>query len=258
MSEKLRRSLNDFWPIFIAAHLDRRNQYLHVAGTIFMFSNLACFALTGKLLHLGLALCGYLPSWIGHLVFEKNVPPTMRNPIVAGLCELKMVALMVAGELENEVERLFGSPDAAPGSKCILSVEEERIYQEALRYRIRENVQAHPFGEDYWKIFLMKHQNPLCVIIHVVAMIYLYALVAYILLSGRYELIVAIPLTQVMGLMSHALFERNHIDFEDAIFSPRAFLCLNRMLFLVLTGQYFSKARAAAFELYSITSSQAS
>lgn len=251
MSERLRRNLNEFWPIFIAAHLDRRNQYLHVAGTIFMFSNLALLALTGKLLYLGLAFCGYLPSWIGHLVIEKNAPPTMRNPIVAGLCELKMVALMAAGELDYEVERLFGSPRPAPGSKCILSAEEERLYQESLRYRIREDISNHPFGEDYWKIFLMKHQNPACVMVHVAAMVYLYALLAYVAATGNYPLLVAIPLTQFAGLLSHALFERNHIDFEDAIFSPRAFLCLNRMLILVLTGRYFPRARETAFALHS-------
>jgi hypothetical protein len=246
---RLRQSVNDFWPVFIAAHLNPTNQKLHVFGTIFMFSNFGLFALTGHGLHIALAFCGYAPSWIGHLVFEKNVPPTMRNPIVAGLCELKMVALIAAGELENEQERLFGSRHPKSGSKCIVSSEQERAYQETLRYRIREGLPSHPFDGDYWKIFLMKHQSTSCVAIHVAAMIYFYCLLAWIAYSGRYQLIVAIPLTQLVGLASHALFERNHIDFEDAIFSPRAFGCLNRMLFLVLTGRYFTEARKAASEL---------
>ena len=245
--EKLRHAVNDFWPVFIAAHLHPKTQLMHAVGTIWMFSNFGVFAITGRPLFLLLAFFGYSPSWISHLVFEKNVPPTLRSPLVAGLCELKMVGLMIAGELRPELRRLFGTESPAPGSPCLVSLEDERDYQNAIRYRIRASIPSHPFS-DYWKIFLMKHQNPLCVGLHAAAMVYFYALLVYIISSGRYSLLLAIPLTQMIGLASHALFERNHIDFEDAIFSYRAFFCLNRMLALLMVGRYFATARAASQE----------
>lgn len=245
--ETLRRAINDFWPVFIAAHLHPKTQLMHGLGTIWMFSNFGLFAVTGRPLFLLLAFFGYTPSWISHFVFEKNIPPTLRNPLVAGLCELKMVGLMVADELKPELRRLFGTEAPAPGSPCLVSIEDERAYQESIRYRIRAALPTHPFS-DYWKIFLMKHQSPICVGLHAAAMIYLYGLLAYTFTSGRYSLLFAVPLTQLIGLASHALFERNHIDFEDAIFSYRAFLCLNRMLALLLVGRYFVAARAAAQE----------
>jgi hypothetical protein len=69
-------------------------------------------------------------------------------------------------------------------------------------------------------------------------MIYLYTLIAYSFYSGRWALLFLIPLSQIAGLIAHATVERSHIDFEDAIFSPRAFSCLNRMMLLCLTGRY--------------------
>ena len=245
-SEKLRRDLNTFWPNFIAAHLDRRNQFLHCAGTVILFSNLGLFGLTGLWYFLPLSLVGYMPSWIGHLVFEKNLPPTLQTPIIAGLCELKMFAMICAGQMDDELVRLFGEKRPKPGAALQITVDEELAYQEALRFRIRESLPTHPFGENYWQIFLMKHQTVACVSMHIVAMLYLYALLGYVAWTGKLHLLVLVPVTQAIGLVSHAMFERNHIDFEDAIFSPRAFACLNRMLFLVIIGRYFDEVRRTA------------
>ncbi len=244
-SEKMRLQLNRFWPVFIAAHLDRRNQRLHCLGTFILFGCLGCFGLTGLWYFLPLSLLGYVPSWVGHLVFEKNLPPTLQTPIIAGFCELKMFALVLAGQMDHELLRLFGATHPTPGSACLVPLEDELTYQESLRFQIRKSISRHPFGQDYWQIFLMKHQSVPCVTIHVAAMFYFYMLLGYVVWSRQFHLIALIPVTQIIGLVSHALFERNHIDFEDAIFSPRAFLCLNKMLFLVLTGRYFSEARKA-------------
>ncbi len=248
--EKLRAQVIDFWPIFIAAHLDKRTQKMHVFGTFFMFCNLTLFGLTARPLFLVLAPMGYIPSWLGHLLFEKNIPPTFKaNPIVPGLCELKMVGLIMAGELRAELVRLFGQAEPFPGTPLIKPVYFERSYQEFLRFKIRDDIPSHPFEEDYWKIFLMKHQTIGCVSFHVFAMLYLYAILATVVFTGQFHLLALIPLTQIIGLISHGIFERNHIDFEDAIFSPRAFTCLNRMLFLFLTGQYFDEVKKTALIL---------
>jgi hypothetical protein len=65
------------------------------------------------------------------------------------------------------------------------------------------------------------------------------------IVTQQWSLLFLVPLAPLSGLVSHALFERNHIDFEDALFSPRAFICLQRMTFGVLTGRYWRQVKEA-------------
>jgi hypothetical protein len=241
---ELRKKFAGFWPLFISTHLHPWTRRFHAFGNSLMAAMFLTFALTGHWLFFGLAFLGYVPSWIGHFVFEKNVPVTIKSPYLSAFSDLKMIGLMASGELDDELLRLFGTKTPAVGAPILVSPEDEQIYQEKLRYRIRAEIDAHPFT-NYWDIFLLKHQRPLNIWIHVLAMIYLYALIAYVFVSGHWAYLVLIPLSQIAGLISHATFERNHIDFEDALFSPRAFLCLNRMMLLVLTGRYGAEARRA-------------
>jgi succinate dehydrogenase/fumarate reductase cytochrome b subunit len=60
-------------------------------------------------------------------------------------------------------------------------------------------------------------------------------------------LLALLPLSQFTGLVGHRLFERTPIDRQDAIFSLRATLSLNRMMLALLRGRYFLEvARAKA------------
>ncbi len=231
---------HEFWPLFIGTHLNPWNRRFHAFGVIVMFTFFAVFATTGRWGFLLAGFAGYAPSWIGHFLFEGNVPVTIKNPLLSALCDLKMMGMMASGELSAELFRLFGSRSPTPGTPCRVSLENEVAYQEALRYKIGAEIPSHPFT-DYWDIFLLKHQNAVNVWVHVLAMLYLYGLLAYVALSGRYSLLIALPLSQLAGLISHALVERTHIDFQDAIFSPRAFFSLNRMMVLVLTSRYWTE-----------------
>jgi len=234
----LRDKFTDFWPIFLAAHLSPWNRRLHALGNLTMLIGFVLFAVTGRWVFFAAAFAGYLPSWTGHLLFEGKAPPTLRVPVTSAFCDLKMIGLMLSGTLAAEIERLFGAQDAPPGSPMIVTPAEERAFQAQLRNRIRAGVAQHPFV-DYWDIFLLKHQRPVNIWIHVGAMVYLYALVVAAILTRRPEILLLTPLAQISGLISHAVFERNHIDFEDAIFSTRAFGCLNRMMVTALTGTYW-------------------
>jgi hypothetical protein len=55
--------------------------------------------------------------------------------------------------------------------------------------------------------------------------------------------LLALPLSQLIGLLGHALFERSHIDRQDAAFSFRASASLNWMFWRVVTGRYFADVR---------------
>lgn len=105
------------------------------------------------------------------------------------------------------------------------------------RNQISQHIPDHPFT-DYWDIFVLKHQHPINILLHIVGILFFYGLLltAWQLQNGW--LLLALPLTQLIGLLGHLCFERSHIDFQDAIFSWRASYCLGKLLLRVLLGKY--------------------
>jgi hypothetical protein len=96
----------EFWPVYLAAHADPRNRALHYTGTLGAFGCAAAALGTGAWLWLLAApLAGYLPAWIGHLVFERNRPATFGHPVWSLLADLLMLAQFLGGRLGKEWRR---------------------------------------------------------------------------------------------------------------------------------------------------------
>jgi len=112
------------------------------------------------------------------------------------------------------------------------------------RNRINDAIAEHPFT-DYWDIFVMKHQHPANLALHVVGVIVFYGLIGLAIVMRNWWLLALLPLSQTVGLVGHYFFERSHIDMQDAIFSVRASRCLNRMFLRLLTGRYADDIRRA-------------
>lgn len=111
------------------------------------------------------------------------------------------------------------------------------IVQQTLRNRISDRIVDHPFT-DYWDIFLLKHQHPINIALHVVGIIFFYSLLFWTWKLQNFWLLLGLPITQLIGLTGHFLFEQSHIEQQDAVFSWRASFCLGRMLFRILLGKY--------------------
>ncbi|MBH8576227.1 DUF962 domain-containing protein [Nostocaceae cyanobacterium CENA369] len=109
--------------------------------------------------------------------------------------------------------------------------------QQQLRNRINNQILEHPFT-DYWDVFVLKHQHPTNIALHIIGIFFFYGLLFSVWKLQNFYLLLGLPLTQVLGLIGHLLFERSHIDFQDAVFSWRASYCLGKMLFRVLRGKY--------------------
>jgi hypothetical protein len=104
----------------------------------------------------------------------------------------------------------------------------------------------HRLGH-YWDVFLLKHQNPANVAFHFAGALLFYAVLVFAWLMHNPWLLALLPLSQFLGLVGHRLFERSPIDRQDAVFSLRATLSLNRMMLALLRGRYFPEvARAKA------------
>lgn len=133
-----------------------------------------------------------------------------------------------------------GSLTEALGSEqlgSVISAREVRERRVDPRNRINREITSHPFL-NYWDIFVLKHQDRRNIALHCIGMLVMYCIPVSALIL-QYPLILAfLPLSQVIGLLGHYLFERSHIDTRDAIFSLRAICALHKLFFTVIVGTY--------------------
>lgn len=99
------QSYAEFWPFYVAQHLDPVNRALHVAGTAAVLGLLAGGVLVAPHLALWAPLAGYGPAWLGHFVFEKNRPATFRYPLWSLRGDFRMFFTTLAGRMGAELER---------------------------------------------------------------------------------------------------------------------------------------------------------
>ncbi len=109
--------------------------------------------------------------------------------------------------------------------------------KQKLRNRINAQILDHPFT-DYWDIFVLKHQHPINIALHIAGIFIFYSLLFCAWKFQNLWLLCFLPLTQLVGLIGHLLFERSYIDRQDAVFSFRASRCLGLMLWRVMLGKY--------------------
>jgi hypothetical protein len=89
----------------VSEHLNVICRGLHVLGATAVIACVASALMDSPLWLLVAPLAGYGPSWIGHLVFEKNRPATWRNPIWSLRGDFEMFALIVTGRMGPELAR---------------------------------------------------------------------------------------------------------------------------------------------------------
>jgi N-acyl-D-aspartate/D-glutamate deacylase len=105
------------------------------------------------------------------------------------------------------------------------------------RNRIDDFTLDHPL-ENYWDVFVFKHQDVKNITMHCLAVFLMYVVGMGLLLTQNPWWLLVGVLSQIVGLAGHLLFEDNHVDVRDFVFSWRASRCLNMMFWSVLRGKY--------------------
>jgi hypothetical protein len=91
-------SFREFYPYYLQQHTNRTSRRLHVAGTLLAIAAAAAAAATGRWAWLPAApLAGYLPAWIGHILFERNSPATFRHPLYSLRGDFTMLLEVLSG-----------------------------------------------------------------------------------------------------------------------------------------------------------------
>ena len=95
-----------FWAFYIGEHRRPLTRRLHFAGTSGAILCVAAAVLSGYIWLLALApVIAYGLAWAGHFWVEKNTPATFRHPLRSLRADFHMYALMLAGRMDDEVQR---------------------------------------------------------------------------------------------------------------------------------------------------------
>ena len=106
MLTRFRHQIDDFWPGYVAQHADPTNRRLHFIGNTYLFIGLsAALARRSPGLAAFIIFSAYAVAWVGHFIFERNIPATLHHPILAGVCDMIMYRKMWLGEMEAETAR---------------------------------------------------------------------------------------------------------------------------------------------------------
>jgi len=97
----------EFWPFYVGEHLKAATRWMHFVGTSGVVALAAWAAVAGDpRLLAALPVCGYGFAWVSHFFIEKNRPATFTYPAWSLAADFHMCALMWAGKMEAEVEKV--------------------------------------------------------------------------------------------------------------------------------------------------------
>ena len=106
MDHERYKSFSEFWPFYVAEHSKPGTRALHLIGTSLGIAVMIYFIATGRwyLFPLGF-IPGYGCAWLAHFVIEKNRPATFQYPLWSFMGDYKMIAMMLTGKMQRELER---------------------------------------------------------------------------------------------------------------------------------------------------------
>ncbi|WP_426177343.1 Mpo1-like protein [Massilia sp. TWR1-2-2] len=90
----------EFYPFYLTQHADRMCRRTHFIGSSLALIALAMLVVTGSPWWILAALvAGYGGAWIGHFVFEKNMPASFAQPLFSLRADWIMYWQMLTGKL---------------------------------------------------------------------------------------------------------------------------------------------------------------
>jgi hypothetical protein len=99
-------TFTDFWSFYVLAHQQLATRIFHTIGTLSGWLLLAAAIILGKpWFVLAAILIPYGFAWFSHFFVEHNRPATFGHPLWSWLADQKMVAMVLAGKMNEEVKR---------------------------------------------------------------------------------------------------------------------------------------------------------
>lgn len=100
------RSFLQFWTFYVLAHRQPLTRNLHTVGTLTGWLLLVlAIVLRRPWLVLAAFVVPYALAWFSHFFVEHNRPATFGHPLWSWLADQKMVAMVLVGKMDQEVQR---------------------------------------------------------------------------------------------------------------------------------------------------------
>jgi hypothetical protein len=104
------RSFADFWPYYVQQHSKPRTRLLHAIGSVLAIVAIGLGLTVSPWFFLGALLMGYAFAWFGHFFVERNKPATFQYPFYSLAADFRMLFLMMAGKMRDEVTKYGAEP----------------------------------------------------------------------------------------------------------------------------------------------------
>lgn len=100
------RSFDDFWPFYVRAHSRGRTRLLHAIGSVLAVVMIGLAFAVNLWFLVGAPVIGYAFAWYAHFFVEGNKPATFGHPFYSLIADYRMLFLMMAGKMDDEVARV--------------------------------------------------------------------------------------------------------------------------------------------------------
>ena len=101
------RSFSDFWPYYVRAHSQPRTRVLHAIGSVLAVILVGVAFAVNLWVLVAVPVVGYAFAWYGHFFVEHNKPATFGHPFYSLAADYRMLFLMMAGRMDQEVARVL-------------------------------------------------------------------------------------------------------------------------------------------------------
>ena len=98
-------SFADFWPYYVRQHSKPRTRILHATGSVLAVVTLGLAFAFSLWLLLAIPVVGYAFAWYAHFFVERNKPATFAHPFYSLAADYRMLFLMMAGRMDDEVAK---------------------------------------------------------------------------------------------------------------------------------------------------------
>jgi hypothetical protein len=103
-------SFADFWPYYVRQHAQSRTRTLHAVGSVLAIVMLGVSLAVNLWFLIAVPLVGYAFAWYAHFFVEGNKPATFGHPFYSLVADYRMLFLMMAGKMDEEVARHAAAP----------------------------------------------------------------------------------------------------------------------------------------------------
>lgn len=107
------RTFAEFWPYYVRHHAQAQTRLFHAIGSSLAVVAIALGLAIDPWFLIAAPLLGYGFAWYAHFFVEGNRPATFGHPFWSLAADYRMLFLMIAGRMDEEVAR-YVTPASPP------------------------------------------------------------------------------------------------------------------------------------------------